>query len=169
MRVLTMSTCLVLTLGFCPMADQPKADCQVRGDDKALHGKWRVIAFDDEGYWLSAYGTIGDYYRSLQVTFLDKKILIGPGKNPKPPPLGLEFTWNHAYEVNPDARPKQIDIRLRGVTSAGKLQESGKIWPGIYELDGDRLVVCIKEWEGNRPKEFSTKEGIMIMLLEREK
>ena len=168
MRTLNVWTLFVLTLGCFPASDQPKTDNPIRGDDKQLHGKWSVVAFDYQGYWLSAAGPIGEYYRSLRVTFSDKKILIGPGKNSKPPP-GLEFSWHHAYEANPNAEPKQIDIRQLGVTGDGKLEEFGNVWPGIYELDGDRLVICVKQWNGSRPKEFSTKGRTTIMLLEREK
>jgi len=38
------------------------------------------------------------------------------------------------YKLDPDASPKSIDM-----------SEGGRLSPGIYELDGDTLKICLAE------------------------
>ena len=52
------------------------------------------------------------------------------------------------------------------ITEGGREGEKGKVLHGIYELGKGTLKWCTSEPGGSdRPKEFSTKEGINHMLV----
>ena len=164
---------LFLGLALLCICGEPKSTKTETSDKKDLQGSWRILAFDYDGYWLSAFGPVGEYYRSLKVTFTDKRISIKADKKArKPAPVGIEFIWDHAYSIDPSRRPMEIDVRILVWSANGEATETERVWPGIYELQGDRLVICIdRSWNTKRPKEFSIVRGRShtIMLLEREK
>lgn len=63
----------------------------------------------------------------------------------------------HKFEVNGDKTPKEID-----------LQVGGQALKGIYDLDGNTLVVC---WGSVRPSQFASDKDskTALMVLRREK
>jgi uncharacterized protein (TIGR03067 family) len=173
MRTLATIACLILSLGVLP-ADEGRNQekPQKTGDEKELRGRWRVVVFESEGYWLSAYGSVGEYYRSLKVTLTGERITIKGDKETKPAPAGIEFIWNHGYNMDRKKRPAEIDIRLLRFSPDGEAEDTGRVWRGIYDLQGNQLVMCIDTKEpSKRPREFSNPEGSkhVIMLLKREK
>jgi uncharacterized protein (TIGR03067 family) len=137
-------------------------------DASQLHGTWNVLVFDFNGYWLSGYGSIGEYYRNLDVTFTEERLRLS--SRGKPPPLGIEVAWHEAYKIDPTKRPKEIDVNRLGWSFDGKATKTDQIWRGIYDLQGDKLVICINR-DGKRPQEFCIRKGQddTIMLLQREK
>src|SRR5262249_46922483 len=168
MRAIATTACLLLSLGVFWAKDERK---QRAGDEKEVEGRWRVVVFESEGYWLSAYGSIGEYYRSLKVTFKDQRITI-EGDESKPAPLGIPFGWDHGYQIDPNKDPKEIDVRLLVFSPDGQPKETGTVRRGIYDLQGDQLVMCIETKEpSKRPRVFSNPMGSehVIMLLKREK
>jgi uncharacterized protein (TIGR03067 family) len=137
-----------------------------------LQGRWTVSVFDFRGYWLTAYGPTGEYYRNMLVTFKDRTMHIrSQGKRE---PTGVEFIWDHLYKIAPNKTPKEIDVTHTLWSDDGKPTATEVVWRGIYDIQGDRLVICLNRSENaKRPKEFTT-EGIegrqnTILLLEREK
>jgi uncharacterized protein (TIGR03067 family) len=53
--------------------------------------------------------------------------------------------------LNADKKPKEVDL----------VQETGPVYKGIYEIDGDTLKMCIcmsSDADSQRPKDFITKE-----------
>ncbi len=66
------------------------------------------------------------------------------------------------FTVDPAKKPKTIDVK------PGK--ENVTI-QGIYEIDGDNLKLCFAGPGGERPTDFTTKEGSkrMLITLKREK
>jgi uncharacterized protein (TIGR03067 family) len=38
------------------------------------------------------------------------------------------------FKIDPTKKPKEIDLIL---------EKSGKVWKGIYSLDGDKLLLCM--------------------------
>jgi uncharacterized protein (TIGR03067 family) len=55
------------------------------------------------------------------------------------------------FEIDPAMRPRQIDLKA-------DLGVHGISYPGIYELEGDFLVLCLgNPLPGERPTEFATK------------
>jgi len=71
----------------------------------------------------------------------------------------------HKFKLYPDQSPKGID--LTGLD--GPMQ--GKTTQGIYELEGQRLKICVprpsKAESGLRPKEFKTEKGMEFTIFER--
>jgi uncharacterized protein (TIGR03067 family) len=130
------------------------------------------VVFDSNGFWLSTNGLVGEYYRSLRVTITDKRITIKSDKDSKPAPAGIPFSWDHSYKADATKEPAEIDIRLLVFSADRQPEESGRVLHGIYELQGDQLVMCIdREEPSKRPRNFALEKGRfhLIMLLKREK
>jgi uncharacterized protein (TIGR03067 family) len=79
---------------------------------------------------------------------------------------GMEL-WSGTFDLDPTANPKVWDHR-----EDGEPKKTGRDILGIYELDGDKLRVCLTigrwvdgKWKGEpRPSEF--KEGASYTVLE---
>jgi uncharacterized protein (TIGR03067 family) len=52
------------------------------------------------------------------------------------------------YTLTPSKKPKELNILINEDTN-----------PAIYELDGDRLKICMDKPKGVRPKAFRTRAG----------
>jgi RNA polymerase sigma factor (sigma-70 family) len=63
------------------------------------------------------------------------------------------------YKIDPARSPKQFDLVLEGGTTL----------PGIYLLEGDILIVCLKKTGRDRPKEFVSdwKAGQILLVFQR--
>jgi uncharacterized protein (TIGR03067 family) len=59
-----------------------------------------------------------------------------------------------AYRLDPTRTPKGIDV----------VSPRGELWPGIYDLQGDILILCLEEGGGGRPTAFATDPGQEIFL-----
>ena len=65
--------------------------------------------------------------------------------------------------LNPTAAPKQITIRSR--------TDNNMAMEGIYRFDGDKLVLCIGDFNQERPKRFASDAAIpslVVVTFERE-
>lgn len=133
------------------------ADFVLADDREALIGTWRVTVFQDDGNdRLSRLGA-------------------GPAKKDKEPRVAkLVFTADECYLIRGDGRremasglvnagfksctldesttPKSIDI----VGFTGKENDKTKTYPGIYEIEGDRLRICYSETSPQRPTKFES-------------
>ncbi len=87
---------------------------------------------------------------ALKLEFAGDKIIAHGG--PKPD--------EGRFTLRPKGRPKEIDL-VRG----------DKVYPGIYELQGDVLTLCINDPGQERPTEFKTAAGSeqVLLVLRREK
>jgi len=67
------------------------------------------------------------------------------------------------FTIDPSKTPKTIDMK----STSGKHQ--GKTTPGIYELDGDSLKICMVPPDEQRPKKLNdtAKNGGMFMMCKR--
>ena len=154
-----MNRWLITALAFSLF---PTPGDTVRSVNKSeLTGEWAVVVWDFRGEWLTApKNFVGEHYRDLRVTFTADRMAV------KPRPGGRDFwggfRWDEAYTIDPTKEPKAID-----------LPEGGR--QGIYELHGDRLVICIhRSAPRKRPTRFEVKPGALegpdtILLLERVK
>ena len=63
--------------------------------------------------------------------------------------------------MNPNAKPATIDFEHK----EGVLK--GKVWQGIYALDGDSLTICdnAPDLEKGRPGAFEAKSGSGHVLI----
>jgi uncharacterized protein (TIGR03067 family) len=65
-----------------------------------------------------------------------------------------------SYRLNPSKTPAAIDI----VAEEGL--EKGKPKLGIYEVNDQRLKLCVHAWpNGKRPESFASKEGSGVELV----
>jgi uncharacterized protein (TIGR03067 family) len=62
--------------------------------------------------------------------------------------------------VDPAKKPSRIDITTR---KDGPFK--GRTLPGVYELKGDKLILCCDSQAKDRPTAFEAKEKTTVMLL----
>src|SRR6476620_3769727 len=80
---------------------------------------------------------------------------------------GNEYTIKFAensdkgtFTLDPDKSPKWIDIK-----TGEKGPFKGLTLPGIYKIEGEKLVVCLQADGKKRPAEFDAKQKTRNMLL----
>jgi len=73
------------------------------------------------------------------------------------------------YAADPKSSPPTFDL-IRTNLPPG-WTGGNREWVGIYELSGDKLTICYREWSDPRPTEFSSKKdsGQSLMVLRRAK
>jgi len=136
--LITLTCCLAIA------ADDPKPKIQEKVDLDLMQGVWNRVSTESNG----------------------NKRLID-----KPSPLlivsGNDFTFGlnldpEKVKLDPTQMPKSIDITPTG-DSAGPLK--GKTYPGIYKIEGDKLILCLSIKPGSeRPKKFDTLENKQLIL-----
>jgi uncharacterized protein (TIGR03067 family) len=91
----------------------------------------------------------------IWVAFKDDTIRIGEGKS---------NGESASFSIDPEQSPKTIDVQIvRG-------PDAGKTSLGIYELKGEKLVICWAGPDKPRPTAFTTAGGnaIECLVLRRE-
>jgi uncharacterized protein (TIGR03067 family) len=133
------------------LADDTKP--QPADDIKLLAGEWKVVALESNGKKAPAKELEGMRwsFKGSDVRFAD------PGE---------ELGGKTSVKLDATQSPKHIDlVALEGPSKGTKSQ-------GIYKLEKDRLVICMRDAEAakkGRPKEFSTEadSGLGLITLER--
>jgi uncharacterized protein (TIGR03067 family) len=111
---------------------------------KALEGTWVLDAAELDG-------------RDHTDDFAGMKLIL------KGTDYTIEFAENSdkgTFTVNAEKMPKWIDIK-----TGAKGPFMGKTLPGIYKIDGDKLVLCCHADAKARPTEFDAKKTTRNMLL----
>jgi uncharacterized protein (TIGR03067 family) len=123
-----------------PRAGLPAADG--RPDRDQLQGAWAPVAVTFGG--VSDSPDIQRLRQGMEVVFEgDKAVVL----------MDLDF------RLDPTKTPRQIDL-IR------KEQNLVLVFPGIYELGGDRLKVCFNMMPGAaRPAQFVSDKGSQVWLL----
>jgi len=103
-----------------------------------LQGEWTVVFLEVDGI------------APAPSTFAGAKIVIDGDRFTS---LGMGAVFEGNLAVNSTASPKV----LRMMFTAGP--EKGNTNHGIYELDGDRLRLCLSVTGGPAPTEFATSPG----------
>jgi uncharacterized protein (TIGR03067 family) len=115
-----------------------------KSDDKAkLQGVWKVTGLETQGEKAPAEAASG-----VRFVFDGDKLHIHHGD---------EERKAAEVKLNPSVNPKSIDLIDA---------EEKKTVPGIYELDGDTLRLCLGEAgdEKSRPANFVTRAGVQQSL-----
>jgi len=72
-----------------------------------------------------------------------------------------EWVFSHGkfdFKIDATKSPKQIDL----------MKEPGKVWPGIFKIEGDTLTLCRSHGAGGeRPTAFAGGPGIMLYVYKR--
>jgi uncharacterized protein (TIGR03067 family) len=129
-------------------------DSTQKGTDKEAKAKEKKTTDLDllQGAWITTLEVIGgrpDYTNNVTLTFGKEKVsLTKEGRA-----IG---DWGFTI----DLEKKTIDFNV-----------GGKIIPGIYKLDGDKLTLCLPERGNTRPEKFesSKKTEVVLLELQREK
>ena len=129
--------CVLLILGFLISAAEPQKPDQSKKDLDAMQGNWRAVAVEAKGM-PSGEDAIKKF--KLIVKKDDYSVKVN-GKDHVSAKLMLKA----------DRKPKELDL----------VQETGPVYKGIYEIDGDTFKICIclsSDADSERPKEFKSGE-----------
>jgi uncharacterized protein (TIGR03067 family) len=138
----------VLSVGVLVAADTEDAKKELA----KLQGTWLLVSGERDGK-----------------PFTEEQVkttkLIVKGNTFRIPKTEVGTAEEGSFTIDPSKTPKETD----STTSSGA--DKGKIWLGIYELDGDMHKVCFAPPGKDRPKEFSSKAGSghILQLWKREK
>jgi uncharacterized protein (TIGR03067 family) len=116
-----------------------------KSDLDKLQGTWVAVSIESDGKMVPE-----EKLKNVKMVFKDGTLSIatgGPGRQPPPA----------KYKLDENKKPKTIDITAGGRDGSGK--KTDDVLPGIYELDGDTLKICLGLPGKDRPKELSAKEG----------
>jgi len=146
MRVLVFASICYLVL---PAQIRQDADPAVKRAISKLQGSWQVESQEENGKKLGA-----DELKRRTICFGQNLFLIRD--NAKMVQLGK-------LKIDPSKSPKTIN------TIVEKGVHEGDILPGIYELEGDTLKICLNSEGDTRPKEFKSepKSGLTLIVCKR--
>ena len=143
-----MTKCLftVLLVGLLLRAEGKTDDA--KKDQEALQGSWKVVSSEAGGKDQT------EQFKDHLLVFEGDTFALKKGND-----VGLKGT----FKLDPSEKPSAIDMTI---AEGGQEGDKGKVLHGIYELGKGTLKWCTAEPGGtDRPKEFSTKEGINHMLV----
>ncbi len=143
---------IFLILAFVTLAsDAVKPNGNIAVDDlETLQGTWTFVALEVDGAKIpeamlngSNITIKGDAFKSLSGG----------------------ITYEGTIKIDASKTPKTLDL----IFTAGP--EKGKTNPGIYEVGGDNLKICLSLGASGRPTEFAAKQGSghALETLKREK
>jgi uncharacterized protein (TIGR03067 family) len=80
------------------------------------------------------------------------------------------FGWYYNYRIDPTAGPKTIDLLKRTLQTNKRVASESLVFAGIYEIEGDRLKICLAHYEPTlkseqRPKQFAIEPSSADALL----
>ena len=131
---------------FLPHALQAGGQKQPGKDEDRIVGTWMMASAEKDG----KKQAVDDTFR---LTFTgDGKFSIKQ--------KGPDSKFGGTYMLNPDKKPKEIDLAV-----------NGKRFLGLYAFEGDYLKLCLGEIGKARPTEFVPPMGTKTILtvLKREK
>jgi uncharacterized protein (TIGR03067 family) len=144
--------CILLILAIVVLASGAgKQKGNIAVDElQKLQGTWTFVALEVDG-------------AKLPEAMLNGSNIIIKGDTFKSISGGV--TYEGTIMIDVSRNPKTLDL----IFTDGP--EIGKTAPGIYELGGDSLRICLSLGVGSRPTEFATKQGSgqALETLKREK
>ncbi len=152
-----MRFCILLTAALVVATASPGfADDKKPDDRQWMVGKWKVVeatvdgeAVKDAPSFVVESKRFGGTEDSLFYN-LPKEL----------------FPWNHqdVTDIAFDPKPEPEQVRI-SINVGGKRYD----FPGIYNLDGDRLEMCLSRVRGKVPVEFASpkQSGLTHVIFER--
>jgi uncharacterized protein (TIGR03067 family) len=121
-----------------------------RSDGDKIQGTWKVVSFEVEGK--KQDDAKADQIKKARWEIKRGEIIV----------KGRGDDRVSTYKLFPDRKPKAIDV----TPQTGGPPEQGKVFRGVYALEGDTLKLCLPT-PGNteRPKEVATRAGSGTMMI----
>lgn len=118
----------------------------IKKDRAALQGTWKVVESVSKGEKVPA-----DDLKDLFLIFKGDAILIREGG---------KTAENFTFTLDPTKKTKEIDLTLKVGPQKGRVDR------GIYEIDGERLRICIQaNKDAARPREFVSRPNTELWLV----
>jgi uncharacterized protein (TIGR03067 family) len=144
-----MTQLLPLALLAVALAPAPE---KTKTDKERIQGAWVITAIEAEGKELKE-GPIYENLKDLKLTFKDDSVT-----NSKSP------TDKATFNLDPDKKPPALNLVVKGAND--QVQENLQM---LYELKDDSLRLCaVPMPNADRPKEFTSKGGQIILSFKRE-
>lgn len=122
-------------------ADAP--DEVTRQDIEKWQGTWHAVSMETNGK-----ASTDEQLKNIKLTVKGTNYHFQNGA----------FSEHGSYQFHATKSPKEIDI------VAGEGQDKGKVYLVIYQVDGDRLTLCLESANSKRPTEFTGKAGSGCVL-----
>jgi uncharacterized protein (TIGR03067 family) len=144
-RMLWTGVVLVL-LGAGPPTDE-----EVQKELDRFQGTWKVVRMEVGGKTMP-----GKAFLKVTIAFQGDEMTFGESGK-----LYDKIT----FDVDPSTKPTSADLRHTAGLKKGVRERA------IYELQGDRLKLCIAEPRKKRPTEFVPEDGTgqQLLVLQRDK
>jgi uncharacterized protein (TIGR03067 family) len=141
---------LTLSLASFGLLTSAALAAEPEGDLKAFQGTWVVAEATLAGRDHT------DDFKDLKLTITGEKFTIDFEKN----------SDKGTIKLDPTKKPRQIDL---STDKDGPFK--GRNLPGIYELKGDTIILCLEADKTDRPTKFEAPEKtrFMLFVLKREK
>ena len=133
--ILRASMAMILFVLIAAVVANPVED-----EVKKLEGTWVVVSATLDGK------PIESEERAREVSFAGYKLVIKTE-------AGKEEKWT--FKIDPTKKPKTLDVTPEVKATPAKVGSA------IYELDGDRLKICIDD---PRPKEFTDTDQPLLIF-----
>jgi uncharacterized protein (TIGR03067 family) len=135
--------CVLLVLGLLIGADDAKRSDQSKKDLDQMQGEWLAVAMETKGVFRGAEEL--------------KKLKLIVKKDIFAVKLDNKDHVSAKLVLRADKKPKELDL----------VQETGLVYKGIYEIDGDKFKICVSlnsDADSERPKEFKSEEDSSTAL-----
>jgi uncharacterized protein (TIGR03067 family) len=132
----------VLAVALVAGGDKPDP---AKADKEKMQGTWTMTESLRDG----EEAIPEEDRKELRLTIKDNKRTIK---------VRDEVVSEATYTLDATTKPKGITIKV----DTGPLKD--KELPGIYELDGDKLKICLNLTGKDRPKEFKSENGSGTLL-----
>ena len=129
----------VLALGLLLAADDKDQADAAKKDLKALEGTWKAVKGEEGGKDVAA-GEIRKYELAIKG---DKYTLRVNGEEQEQGTLKLD----------PSKKPKAVDLKIT------KGEDVGKDQYAVYQVEGDKFMLCFAPVGKDRPKQLKTEAG----------
>lgn len=123
-----------IALASCCLLAADSPDAATKNDIQKLQGTWLAMSMETNGKL-----TPQDELKKIKLTVKGTDYHFQNG----------DFSERGSYKFDVSKNPKQLDI----VVGEGK--DKGKIYPVIYKIDGDELVICLDPANKRRPTELT--------------
>jgi uncharacterized protein (TIGR03067 family) len=144
-RLLVLLAALLLVTPLMTRAGDKKGDLEL------VQGTWMLVSAEADGKAMPP-SELADW-KQIEWVVMGEKIdmKIPPKLLAKLVPAGEKLP-TLTFKIDPKARPKAVDITITHVDKTATLK-------GVYALEGDKLTLCGSDPKGERPTDFTTKQG----------